>query len=123
MFSLSAVFQVFLPDHEAIIAIRLVQCLASIMTAYLANRLATRIAGSASAGIVAAALLTLHPAFIIEPSQIGTETLYIFFLAMGLWLYTEYVAGLSEGSGTGACIEWVQPAFLRCRRPRLDWRP
>jgi len=104
------IFQVFLPDHEAIIAIRLVQCLASIMTAYLANRLATRIAGSASAGIVAAALLALHPAFIVEPSQIGTETLYIFFLAMGLWLYTEYVAGLSESSGTS--LHRVGPASV-----------
>ncbi len=91
------IFQVFLPDHEAIIAIRLVQCLASMATAYLAYRLATSIAGNASAGIVAAALVALHPAFITDASQIGTETLYIFFLAMGLWLYTEYVAGLSHG--------------------------
>lgn len=86
-------FQVFLPDHEAIIAIRLFQCLASIATAYLAYRLATIIAGNASAGIIAAALVALHPAFITEPARISTETLYIFFLALGLWLYTEYIAG------------------------------
>lgn len=90
------VFQVWLPDHEAIIAIRLVQCLASIATAYLAYRLATIIAGRASAGIIAAALLALHPAFIIDPARISTETLYIFFLALGLWLYTEYSAGLAR---------------------------
>ena len=91
------VFQVILPDHEAIIAIRLVQCLASIATAYMACRLATIISGKAGAGIIAAALVALHPAFIIEPSQIATETLYIFLVALGLWLYTEYAASLARG--------------------------
>ena len=91
------VFQVFLPDHEAIIAIRLVQCLASIATAYLACRLATIIAGERRAGLIAASLAALHPAFVAEPAQIGTETLYIFFLALGLWLNIEYIAGLAVG--------------------------
>ena len=91
------IFQVFLPDHEAIIAIRLVQCLASIATAFIAGRLATVIAGRSCAGAVAASLAALHPAFIAEPSQIGTETLYIFFLALALWLYIEYIAGLAHG--------------------------
>lgn len=90
------IFQVGLPDHEAIIAIRLAQCLASIATAYLAYRLATIIAGGASAGIIAAGLVALHPAFIIDPARISTETLYIFFIALGLWLYTEYAAGLAR---------------------------
>lgn len=88
------VFQVFLPDHEAIIAIRLVQCLAGIATAYLACRLAATITGDAKAGLIAASLTAFHPAFIAEPAQIHTESLYIFLLALGLWLYTEYVAGL-----------------------------
>ena len=91
------VFQVFLPDHEAIIAIRLAQCLASIATAYLAFRLATIIAGKPAAGMFAGALVALHPAFITEPSRIGTETLYIFFVALGLWLYSETAAGLLRG--------------------------
>lgn len=91
------VFQVFLPDHEAIIAIRLVQCLASIATAYLACRLATVISGKDSAGLIAASLAALHPAFVAEPAQIGTETLYIFFLALGLWLYIDTIAGLLDG--------------------------
>jgi len=91
------VFQVFLPDHEAIVAIRLVQCLASIATAYLAFRLASIIAGKERAGLIAASLAALHPAFVAEPAQIGTETLYIFFLALGLWLYVEYIAGLVAG--------------------------
>lgn len=90
------VVQVVLPDHEAIIAIRLVQCLAGIATAWLAYRLATTIAGDAKAGLIAACLTALHPAFIAEPAQIHTESLYIFLLALGLWLYTEYIAGLGS---------------------------
>ena len=87
------IFQPILPDHETIIAIRLLQCLASIATVYLAGRMAITIAGDARAGIIAAALMAFHPAFITEPANIATETLYIFFLALGLWLYIEYVAG------------------------------
>lgn len=89
-------FQVFLPDHEAIIAIRLAQCLASIATAYLAYRLAALIAGNAGAGAIAGALAALHPAFIVEPARIGTETLYILFVALGLWLYTLFALGLAQ---------------------------
>ncbi len=87
------IFQPILPDHETIIAIRLLQCLASIATVYLAGRMAITVAGDARAGIIAAALMAFHPAFITEPANIATETLYIFFLALGLWLYIEYVAG------------------------------
>ena len=90
-------FQVFLPDHETIIAIRLFQCLASIATVYLAFRLATIVAGNTSAGITTAALAALHPALVVEPAQISTETIYIFFVALGLWLYVEYAAGLTPG--------------------------
>lgn len=90
------VFQVFLPDHEAIVAIRLVQCLASITTVYFGYRLATSIARNARAGLVAAALMAFHPAFITEPASIATETLYIFFVALGLWLYMEYVDGAAD---------------------------
>ena len=86
------VIQKYLPDHETIIAIRLIQCLASTATAYLAFRLGTVIARDPRAGLVAAALTAFHPAMIIEPANIATETMYIFFLAVGLWLYIEYVA-------------------------------
>ena len=94
------IFQPFLPDHETIIAIRLVQCLASIATVYLAYRMATSIARSARAGMVAATLMAFQPALITEPAKIATETLYIFFLAMGLWLYIEYVVAPVENPRT-----------------------
>lgn len=99
------IFQVFLPDHEAIIAIRIVQCLASIATAYLAFRLAATIARRSSAGIAAAALMAFHPALIAEPAFIATETLYIFFLGMGLWLYLESVTGRAHGPR----LPWLSP--------------
>jgi len=86
------VFQPLLPDHETIVAIRLLQCLASLATVYLAYRMAVVITGDGRAGLVAALLMALHPALVTEPAKIATETLYIFFLAMGLWLYIEYVA-------------------------------
>ena len=100
------IFQVYLPDHEAIIAIRLVQSLLSIATAYLACQMATIISRDKSAGLIAGALTALHPALVAEPAQIATETLYIYFLALGLWLYLEYVSGL----GPGPRLRWLGPA-------------
>lgn len=89
-------FQQFLPDHETVVAIRLLQCLASVATAYLVFRIGSLLGGP-RAGIAGAALAAFHPALIIEPANIATETLYIFFLVCGLWLYLEYfVAGSSE---------------------------
>ena len=98
-------FQVFLPDYETIIAIRLAQCLASIATTYLAYRIAAAISRSGSAAIVAAALMAFHPAFITEPAKIATETLYIFFVAAGLWLYLEFVTAQANGPR----LRWLHP--------------
>ncbi len=95
-------FQVILPDHEAIIAIRLAQCLASIATVYLAYRMTATISRRASTGLVAATLMAFHPALVTEPANIATETLYIFFISAGLWLYLKFVGG-------------------QARFPRLPW--
>ena len=90
------ILQQFLPDHETVVVIRLLQCLASAATIYLVFRIGARIGGQ-RAGIAGAALASFHPALIFEPANIATETLYIFFLVCGLWLYTEYlVAPLCE---------------------------
>lgn len=80
-----------LPEHEAIVMMRLIQCLLGAATAYLAYRLGAVISRGLGAGIIAAALIAFHPTFIIEPANIATETFYIFFVAVGLWLYVEYV--------------------------------
>ena len=86
----AGMFQRFLSDHATVVTIRLLQCLASVATAYLVYRIGAVLAGQ-RAGLAGAALATFHPALIFEPANIATETLYLFFLACGLWLYGEYV--------------------------------
>ncbi len=87
------IFQQFLPYHETVVMMRLLQCLASVATAYLVFRIGS-VFGGPRAGVAGAALAAFHPALILEPANIATETLYIFFLVCGLWLYVEYfVAG------------------------------
>ncbi len=81
--------QQLLPDHEAIVAMRLFQCLAASATVFLAYRIAAAIGRDQRAGLFTACLLAFHPALIIEPANIASETLYIFFLTLGLWLYIE----------------------------------
>ncbi len=88
----AGIIQQALPAHETIIAIRLIQCLAAAATVYLVFRLATLISGDRRAGILGAAIASIHPALVIEPANIASETLYIFFLALGFWLYLEYFA-------------------------------
>lgn len=92
----AGIFQQFLPDDAVILTMRLSQCVIGIMTAYLAYRIAWRITDDKRVGLVACALLSFHPSFIIESSNIATETFYIFFLTMGFWLYIEYVVGASN---------------------------
>ena len=97
----TGIVQQFLPDHETIVVIRLLQCLASVATAYLAFRIGA-VLGGPRAGMAGAALAAFHPALIFEPANIATETLYMFFLTCGLWLYVEYfVAGSSERAEDG----------------------
>lgn len=87
----AGIFQTFLPKHESVVAIRIVQCLVSIGTAYLAFRIVLTIVADLRAGLMAAALVALHPTFIVESNTIATETFYVFFICVGLWLYIEYV--------------------------------
>ncbi len=98
--------QQLLSHHDTIVAIRLIQCLAATATGYLAYRLATLIAGDPRAGLLSAAFMSLHPALVVEPAQITTETLYMFFLAMGLWLYIEYFA--AANGRLASC--WLNPS-------------
>ncbi len=87
--------QVF-PDHETILAIRALQCLASIATAWIAGRLGALVSGDERVGVLAAGLAALHPALIVDPAHIATETLYIFFIALSLWLYAESAVAATE---------------------------
>jgi 4-amino-4-deoxy-L-arabinose transferase-like glycosyltransferase len=78
----------------AILAIRITQALLATATCYFAYRLARRLTGDARAGLIAAGALALAPTFIIETAQIATETLYLFFLAGGMFVYVEWLAEL-----------------------------
>ena len=95
---LSGLFQSVLPRHEAIVALRLAQCMLSVATAYLVFRLTLAIAENERAALLAAALWAWHPAIIAEANTIATETTYIFFIALGLWLYVAYVVGGADST-------------------------
>lgn len=94
----AGIFQQFLPDELVIPTMRLIQCVLGITTAYLGYRIGRLITRDERVGLIACALLTFHPAFIIEPANIATETFYIFFLTMGLWLYIEYITDASHSN-------------------------
>lgn len=88
-----------LPQHlfsqsGAIIAIWIVQLLVSIATCFFVYRIAALLAKDWRVGIVACAAFVFSIAAIIEVGNILTETLYIFFIMLGLWLYSEgFIAG------------------------------
>ncbi|MBI1258560.1 MAG: phospholipid carrier-dependent glycosyltransferase [Chloroflexi bacterium] len=83
--------QVLLSPAGAVIFIRVLQALLSTATCYFAYRLALVLTRRENAGLIVAALLAISPVFIVESAQILTETLYIFLIAGGLWLYLEWV--------------------------------
>jgi 4-amino-4-deoxy-L-arabinose transferase-like glycosyltransferase len=85
--ALIGVAQATLPPAGAIIAIRVLQAVMGAATCYFVYRLAWVVADDECAGLVAAAALAIHPAFVLESAQILTETLYIFLATGGLWLY------------------------------------
>lgn len=112
----AGLFQQFLPEHQTIVMMRLIQCMIGAATAYLACRLGMVITRDSRVGVAAAAFVAFHPAFIIEPSNIATETFYIFFAVIGLWLYIEYVihadkAALSNRLSPAAAIALTGLAF------------
>ena len=83
----TGIFQIFLPPHATIVVIRVLQCLAATATVYLACRIGAVVTRDQRVGLAIAALASFHPALITEPANIATETLYIFFVIAGLWLY------------------------------------
>lgn len=88
----TGIWQAILSPAAAVVAIRLIQALLSAATCYFAYRLAWRLTDSPRAGLIAAGVLAISPAFIIEASAIQTETLYVFLVGAGLTAYIEFVA-------------------------------
>ena len=83
--------QVLLSPASAVTVVRVLQVLLSTATCYFAYRLALRLTGHENAGLLAALLLAISPVFIVEAAQILTETVFIFLLVGGMWLYVESI--------------------------------
>ncbi len=83
--------EALLSPAAAVIAVRVLQAILSTATCYFAYRLTLRLTERESAGLLAAVVLAISPAFIIEAAQILTETTYIFFMTGGIWLYVESI--------------------------------
>lgn len=83
--------QLIAAPEAAVLLIRLLQAVISTLTCYIVYRLGGLIGRNIRAGLIAAAVLAVSPAFIIESGQILTETLFVFILTGGLWLYISTV--------------------------------
>lgn len=84
-------WQTFLDDLSAVIAIRIAQCLFSVATCFFAYRIALLLSEDRRAARLTALILALFPTMITEAAFIATETLYLFFLTGGMWLYLEWI--------------------------------
>jgi 4-amino-4-deoxy-L-arabinose transferase-like glycosyltransferase len=88
---LNGLAQILFSPAGAIIVLRLLQAIMGTATCYFAYRLARLLSRDERAGLIAAGVVALSPVFIIESAQILTETLYIFLVTSGLWLYAELI--------------------------------
>ena len=93
-----------------LIALRVLQAILSTATCYFAYALARRLTGHDGAGLIAAFVLAISPVFIIEAAQIMTETVFIFLLTGGIWLYVEGVS--RRGDLTGRPYTWLIGAAI-----------
>ncbi len=88
----AGLFQQIFDTAGTLVAMRLLQCLASAATVYLACRISLLITFDQRVATIVTLALAFHPVFVVESATIATETLYIFFLATGFWIIMEYVA-------------------------------
>jgi 4-amino-4-deoxy-L-arabinose transferase-like glycosyltransferase len=80
-----------LPLETALVVIRILQVLMSTATCYFAYSITRRLADDERAGLIAAALLSFSVAFILEPANIMTESLYIFCIIGPIYAYIHAV--------------------------------
>lgn len=97
--------QALFPRETAVLLIRVAQAVLGAASVWLTWRLARRVTGDTRAAGLAAAALAFSPAFIHEPAQIATETLYLFLLLAALTQHSERpervtVTGLLLGLAT-----------------------
>jgi 4-amino-4-deoxy-L-arabinose transferase-like glycosyltransferase len=81
-------WQAVLPPAGAIIAIRVIQALMGAAVVFFGFQFTYRLTdGNRRAGLLAAGVLALSPALILDTAKILTEPVYLFWMMAGLWLY------------------------------------
>lgn len=94
--------QAIFPPAAAIVAIWVVQSAAGAMICFFAYDLTKRLTNRPGAGFVAAAVMAISPALVLQAQAIATESLYMFFIMAGLWGYARFLAESQRGSWRGA---------------------
>jgi len=87
--------QAILPAGAAVVLIRIVQAILGTVVCAFAYGIAFRLTGRVQAGMAAAFLIAISPAFVLESAQILSEPLYLFFVAAGLAAYVEFTVRTS----------------------------
>ena len=99
-FLVAGIPQALLSPGPAVQVIRLLQAVLSSALIVFGYGLAVRLAGgipgwgptrARRAGQIAAAILALSPALILESAHVKTETLFLFFVTGGVWAFVEAV--------------------------------
>lgn len=85
------VVQHIVSDAAGVIIIRILQCLMGTALVFFAYRMARKLTTDDRVGLVAAAIIAISPAFVLESAYIMTETLYLFLLTAGIWVYIEWL--------------------------------
>ena len=88
---LAGLFQQIFSLEMTVIVLRITQCIMSIIVCYLAYDLGCILTDDERVGLVTAFALAFSIPFIIEPSKILTETLYITFMVFTVWLYCKTI--------------------------------
>lgn len=74
-------------DDHLLIAVRVVQAVLGAASVALTGLLAQRMTGP-RAGLIAAAIVAVYPAWLIYPVYIIAETVFTFLTLLGLWLWS-----------------------------------
>lgn len=97
---LTGLFLHGLPDAAAIIGLRLFQSLAGVLTVFTLSRMTFYLTRDQRPALLTALLLAVSPTFVIEPSRLLTESLYLVCVSTGLWLTMRTVfTGQSQQTG------------------------
>lgn len=92
------------PLSTAIIIVRILQSALNIAICYFAASMGRQITRDDRVGLLTAAALSLSLPMITESVNIMTETLYMFFVVLGLFLYVRQVASTETASPRSAAM-------------------